>query len=431
MLADDAIVARYPQYLPTEEEIDLAARLLQRPEFATLRTQLHQHVAIAGCARSALRRFCWQAREDHKVGEECAQEALQWLRRCVENRQRLRMDIVLQTECPFSAEFRELYISTVPFSFHGTDRQGHPVLISRYGSVDVAALRRLWAEGEALQRRANLGVNGAVLYHLRAMEYLTKVVMAEESARQGRIVDRILVIVDLNGLGLRHLDACLKGFLGSTSRESVPLFPETLHATVVANVPWVVAKALWPLGKKLLHPVTQDKFMFTASANDLRATLDKLIPHEQIPPYLGGACRCAECASGSLHGGSLRDWEERQGLYPSTSSRSTPSLARASARPARSGGLLACCCWERPERAAGLGADGSRSCNGASAVAGFGAPAAVSVGGAGSALQAAAKGSERRRGLLATAALFVLPALLLLLLAAGPFAFGGGPSVVP
>merc|ERR1712012_75588 len=43
--------------------------------------------------------------------------------------------------------------------------------------------------------------------------------------------------------------------------------------------------------------------------------MGELMKLEDIPPYFGGACACAECTSGTLRGGSLRAWEEAAGIF--------------------------------------------------------------------------------------------------------------------
>lgn len=307
MLSDDSIVSSFPQYLPTDEEVGLAEMLLQRPEHCLLQEQMCQHIAVGGCVRSSLRRFCWQARKEQKFGADCALGAVEWVRRCVETRESLGMNSVLSSS-PFTSSFRELYLSTVPFSFHGTDRQGHPVYIVRYGLVDVVAFQHLWDEGKQLMQHRKLPVNGAVLFHLCAMEYLAAVIMREETRRQGRVVDRMLTIMDLGGLGMSHMNPTLKAFLVAVSTFSVSLFPETLHAAVVVDLPWVMARVLWPLAKRFLHPVTLAKFCVPGSAGQAQKELLELVDPANLPRYLGGSCNCAECTSGQLRGGSLQNW---------------------------------------------------------------------------------------------------------------------------
>lgn len=320
MLRNDPIVLRYPKYLPTEEEVEATRELLQKPENEELWTQLCENIALGGCPTSSLWRFCWQARQDHHFGPECAKAAVGWVRDCVKGRQKCLMNGCLSSGSIFPASFRKQYSATVPFSFHGADKQGHPLYIARYGKMDLEAFRALWEAGERIKEEHNLAVNGCVLFHLRAMEYLTKVVMGELSRQRGHVVDRILSVVDLTGFTSRHVfDGPLKAFLGSVAGESKYLFPETIHAIVVANVPWVISKAGWPIAKSFMHPVTQAKIEMLASMSELRKKLRDLVDEGDLPPYLGGSCSCAECTSasagGSMRGGSLWEWDDRMGHF--------------------------------------------------------------------------------------------------------------------
>eukprot|EP00928_Gymnodinium_smaydae_P036600 TRINITY_DN25557_c0_g1_i2.p1 TRINITY_DN25557_c0_g1~~TRINITY_DN25557_c0_g1_i2.p1 ORF type:complete len:310 (-),score=53.31 TRINITY_DN25557_c0_g1_i2:43-972(-) len=283
MLRNDPIVSKYPEYLPTEDEVALTAELLRREENEPLRRALEAHVRIGGDAEASLWRFCWQARQDGERGDACATGALRWLARCVENRARLGMDKLLNRTDLFSTAFGDNYVAAFPFSFHGVTKGGHPVYVARYGSVNVKALERVWQEGEALQRSFGLAVNGAVLYYLRAMEYMTQVVMGRESERQGRVVDRMMAILDFEGVGMHLWNSCVKAFLSGVSSESSALFPETLHC---------MAKICFARG------------------SDVPKVLLQHVSAELLPPYLGGACTCKECESGALRGGSMRLWEE-------------------------------------------------------------------------------------------------------------------------
>lgn len=348
MLQTDPIVSKYPKYLPLESEVNGAFALLDKPEHRALKVVLEETICIAGCARSQMRRFCWQAREEGLHGEKCSEGAVDWLKRCAEARTRLRMDTLLQSSGPFTPAFRELYLRAMPFSVHGTDKQGHPVTIARYGSVDLELFRQLWEMGAEMQEQHKLAVNGVVLFHLRTMEYITRIVCANETKRQGRVVDRILCIMDVGGVGLKHLKSPLKTFLGAVSKECISLYPETMHATVLANVPWVVSRAAWPIIKNFLHPVTQDKFTMLNSPAQLREKMFELIDADQIPPDFGGKCSCEECLSGVPRGGSLQTWEEEQGLFglkvhPSVEQESPP-FGRWTSEDSELGDLGNGCC---------------------------------------------------------------------------------------
>ncbi|CAK0889347.1 unnamed protein product, partial [Prorocentrum cordatum] len=339
MLRDDPIVLRYPEYLPTEEEVELAVGLLQRPGHAELWEALRESVSIGGSPTADLLRFCWQ-------------EAVELVRRCVETRRTLGMDSLLATSCPLAPEFRELYLATVPTSFHGADRLGHPLYILRYGSVDMLAFQRLWQEGELARQRCGLAENAAVLAYLRGVEYMTKVLMPEQARLVGRPVDRALVVIDLAGIGMRHLDPVLKSFLGGVSKHASILVPETVFSIVVVNAPWTLSRAAWPLAKRFAHPVTQAKVCVFSSVGEAASKLLELVEEPHLPPYLGGGCRCPECASGRLRGGSLLAWDAAQASRAADADDGGPLAEAPLAEPAAEpqaepwDALLRCSCLE-------------------------------------------------------------------------------------
>ena len=80
----------------------------------------------------------------------------------------------------------------------------------------------------------------------------------------------IVIVILTMGIALvvSSKNSTLKEFLGGVAKESTPLFPETMHATVLANMPWLVSRAVWPVAKLFLHPVTQAKFTTLSSAKD-------------------------------------------------------------------------------------------------------------------------------------------------------------------
>eukprot|EP00927_Polykrikos_kofoidii_P050530 TRINITY_DN44427_c0_g1_i1.p1 TRINITY_DN44427_c0_g1~~TRINITY_DN44427_c0_g1_i1.p1 ORF type:complete len:450 (+),score=68.23 TRINITY_DN44427_c0_g1_i1:83-1432(+) len=362
MLKDDPIVRKFSHFLPTVEEVRLARALLASPAERELQQAFCETVQIGGDSvtddareEAAIWRFCWQARQEGRRDHACAELTVEQMRQCVACREAFGLNTILRGG-PFSSKFGQLYRDTVPFSIHGRDRLGHPVVIFRYGAVDISLLQRLWAEGESLMRSTGLPVNGVILFHMRIMEYLTKVVMAEETKRLGRVVDRSLVIIDLEGLSLRHLDKTLKAFLRGTAAASVTLFPETLHATILANVPWIVSAAFWPVVKQFLHPVTLAKFKLPTS-RELAKTLSEFIDFDALPPYLGGGCQCTECLGGRLSGGSMCAWEadavtvakSPRTLSVAKSPR-TPLHDVATEKPSSCFGGIWKCCGIRPDR---------------------------------------------------------------------------------
>lgn len=348
MLATDPIISKFPELLPTKEEVARTRQLLQQAQYADIFQALCDTVTIGRDIDASLGRMCWQAHEDGKFGDDCPQTAVHFIETCLEARVRLGMDSILASTC-FTPAFRSLYFSTCPFTFHGVDRQGHPIFIIRYRG-DVQSFQRLWALGRAIQEVNDFSQNAVVVFHLRGMEYLTKIAMAFESVRQGRTVDRVLTIMDLGTLSMRHIDAPLKAFYASVARESIKLFPEVMHATVIVNVPWIFERALWPLARRFLSPVTQEKFVFASAGNIKNALLDR-VSSGTLPSYFGGSCRCAECVSGDLHGGSMARWEARQHGIELPSRSASTERARVETRKTTRGATVQrdwrsyfCCC---------------------------------------------------------------------------------------
>ncbi|CAK0814177.1 unnamed protein product [Prorocentrum cordatum] len=334
MLRHDPIVLRFSELLPSEQEHIMLAQDLERS------------VAI-GSAEATLWRYCWQSRRQagpgvrggrpggaraHRAGAEPA-----GLGRSPEG-------AALHGGLPGSG--RRILLGDAFQLPRGRQAGASRVHREIRGQVRAEAFGRLWSMGQALQQRERLAVNATVLFALRSFEYLTKVVMADETLRQGRVVDRVLFVSDFGGLQLSQLDASFHEYCKSMAKEMITLFPETLHCTIVANVPWIIAWNVWPLLRRLLHPVTQAKLLFLHSAG-LRQKLLELVEPDQLPPYLGGSCCCRECVSGQMRGGSMRAWEEAEGAAGAAEAeRAAASSSAGAAR--RPGGplrvLTDCCC---------------------------------------------------------------------------------------
>jgi hypothetical protein len=74
------------------------------------------------------------------------------------------------------------------------------------------------------------------------------------------ILCRGIMIVDLDGLGIKHLAPNLLEYLRSLAAMLQINFPEVLHKSVVINAPKVF-HAGWKLIKQFLEPGVQQKFV--------------------------------------------------------------------------------------------------------------------------------------------------------------------------
>ncbi|CAE7438829.1 SFH1 [Symbiodinium natans] len=281
MLADDPLVNKYfGHYLPSQEELDLTAQLLSaKPE---LEEHAKDCIVIHGDAVATLRRFCWQAKQLGLSGKLCAEEALNLLQQCSERRLLLGLDTILRSRS-VPDEFWTSFIDTVPQTYHGLGLRGQPIVLIRAGSIDPAAMGKLLNSGDAL----SVGdVNAAVLCFLRCEECLFRQTVPKASEQVGRLVDRVILIIDLWGLGRGHFRFA-RDFLAAAVKQTVVLYPETLDHILVVNAAWSFATLLWPILKQLLHPVSQRKVVI-ADASHTRERLLEHMSAECLPSYFGG-----------------------------------------------------------------------------------------------------------------------------------------------
>jgi hypothetical protein len=134
-----------------------------------------------------------------------------------------------------------------------------------------------------------------------------------ETERQGRLVERITVIVDLSGLGMKHLSTpaiqtlrkiaafgegspssfffffiellCFLNLLLFYYYYQTANYPERLKRCFIINGPSIFPR-IWNLVKNFFDPRTQKK-IFILGANYYEE-LVKYIPEDNIPAYLGG-----------------------------------------------------------------------------------------------------------------------------------------------
>ncbi|CAE7174844.1 SFH1 [Symbiodinium pilosum] len=282
MLADDPLVTQYfGHYLPTQEELDLMAQILSaNPE---LETQAQDFIVIYGDVVATLRRFCWQAKQLGLSGKACAEEAVKLLQQCSEKRLALGLNTILASPS-FPEDYWKSFIATVPQTYHGLGLRGQPTVLIRAGAIDPDAMSNLLNTGAAL---AVDGVNAAVLCFLRCEEVLFRQTVPRASEQVGRLVDRIILVIDLWGVGLGHLRFATD-FLSAAVKQTVILYPETLDRVLIVNAAWSFATLLWPLVKQLLHPVAQRKVEIVDAARTRAKLLEHMGP-ECLSSHYGGA----------------------------------------------------------------------------------------------------------------------------------------------
>eukprot|EP00434_Breviolum_minutum_P018798 symbB.v1.2.016580.t1/scaffold1253.1/size128728/7 len=276
MLATDPLVREYfPHYLPTEEELSITATLVSaKPQ---LQEQLQEFIAINADFKATLRR----SKQDGLHGAACAEEAVRLLESCWDKRVKLELNSILESPS-FPDEYWASFMDIVPQTYHGLGLRGQPIMLIRSG-VDATSFNKLLSAGRG---HAVGGVNAAVLCFLRCEECLFRRTVPRESKEVGHLTDRVILIIDLWGVGLGHIGFA-KDFLAVAVKQTVVLYPETLDRVLVVNAAWAFARLLWPILKQLLHPVTQRKVEIV-DASQTRAKLLEHMDENSIPKQYNG-----------------------------------------------------------------------------------------------------------------------------------------------
>jgi len=309
MLRQDPIIcALRANLLPTESEARRTAQLLNSQP--ALKEAFVNTVEIARDEEASLARWIFVAKMEGHHGDGAAREALNALHLCLLQRNKYGLDSLLR-QPPFDNSYLELFRSVLPLGFHGVTRDGNPVLIIRYGAVDTNLLASMWTRGETA---AVDGINAFTMCFVRCVpEYVTAVLMNEETERQQCTVDRMIAVIDVGGVGWEHWQGCLRSFVQQYMRVTGSVYPEIIAKVFVANAPWFVANICWPVVKSFLPAITGLKVSVLNSRRTGTA-LRELIRSDQLPRILGGTCNCEECVIGPLlKGGSMGLWEDRIG----------------------------------------------------------------------------------------------------------------------
>lgn len=308
MLSSDVLLHEHcPELFPlTSEVLKTSVLLASRP---ALRSKF-EDLLIGSDANAALARWVWVAKVEQNRDEKAADRAIELFEECLKRRDELHLDSLLRTP-PFDYTFISRFAQVLPISFHGLSKDGNPVAIIKYGDADTAALDEMWAQGEELSVD---GCNAFTLCFIRSVpEYVTRVLMNEESIRQGRTVDRIHAIIDVNNVSMAHFNGCLRPFVQQYATNSRQVYPEIISRVFITRSPWIVSNVAWPVVQWFFNRLTVAKVQLLDVDNTV-TVLPKYIDVETLPPFLGGTCTCLSCTSGVMDGGAMADWERKERL---------------------------------------------------------------------------------------------------------------------
>ncbi|PIC39092.1 hypothetical protein B9Z55_010895 [Caenorhabditis nigoni] len=172
-----------------------------------------------------------------------------------------------------------------PGCWHNSDKAGRPMYILRLGQLDTKGMLR------------SCGVENLVKLTLSICEDGLQRA-AEATRKLGTPISSWSLVVDLDGLSMRHLwrpgVQCLLKIIEIVEAN----YPETMGQVLVVRAPRVFP-VLWTLISPFIDEKTRKKFMVSGgSGGDLKEELRKHIDEKFIPDFLGGSCLTTNCGLG-------------------------------------------------------------------------------------------------------------------------------------
>ncbi|KAG8233618.1 hypothetical protein J437_LFUL001029 [Ladona fulva] len=164
-----------------------------------------------------------------------------------------------------------------PGGWHHSDKEGRPLYLLRLGQMDVKGLIRAIGEHGLLNLTLHICEEGLQLTE-------------EATLALGRPVSTWALLVDLDGLNMRHLwRPGIKALL-SIIEVVESNYPETLGRLLFVRAPRVFP-IIWTVVGTFIHEATRAKFLIYGG-NDYQAVggLVDYIPEKYVPDFLGGPC---------------------------------------------------------------------------------------------------------------------------------------------
>ncbi|CAL8091586.1 unnamed protein product [Calicophoron daubneyi] len=161
----------------------------------------------------------------------------------------------------------------LPFGFFGEDKEGNPIYWGLVGRMDPKTFWKAVNRSDFMQH----GV-----YHL---EYAIKVLFPEISRRTGRRIDHICLLLDMTGMGLKHMSSISLSVASEYLQMLEGNYPEFLASCFVINVPRVF-NAMYTFLKPLLGPSTQAKVHVCTS--NYSEVFEEFLNMDSLPAFYGG-----------------------------------------------------------------------------------------------------------------------------------------------
>ncbi|EIE24984.1 CRAL/TRIO domain-containing protein [Coccomyxa subellipsoidea C-169] len=213
-----------------------------------------------------LRRFLRARQHDLKRAKEMYAASMKW-------RAEFGVDTILDD---FHFQERDAFISLYPQGYHKTDKFGRPIYIQHLGAINYKKLEAVTTEERMIK------------FHVQEYERCARVIMPACSLVAGHHIDQTFAIIDVKGVGLKHLTGEVKRMLSRIMSIDQNNYPEMLGHTCIINAPSIF-KFVWQAIRSFIDPKTQEKV--EVCPRDFVPALLKWVDAESLPEYLGGTSK--------------------------------------------------------------------------------------------------------------------------------------------
>eukprot|EP01138_Halocafeteria_seosinensis_P015907 gb/GECG01016233.1/.p1 GENE.gb/GECG01016233.1/~~gb/GECG01016233.1/.p1 ORF type:complete len:275 (+),score=36.46 gb/GECG01016233.1/:1-825(+) len=182
-------------------------------------------------------------------------------------RQEVKADTILQWY-----KEPEVMKKFFPTGFHGSDKEGYPLLIELIGNIDLVGLEAAVGEAEFLL--------WVTWYHEKQEAY-----MAEASRNHGKLRDKMTAIIDLQNLSTKMATSSVFSVLKKRIRLEEDNYPEVVRRVLLVRAPKAFS-FIWGLASSFLDKGTLDKLKVLGSS--YLETVGKYVDIDRLPDFLGG-----------------------------------------------------------------------------------------------------------------------------------------------
>ncbi|EDO39298.1 predicted protein, partial [Nematostella vectensis] len=202
-------------------------------------------------------------------------------------RKKFGLDTILEDYKP--PEVLEKYD---PGGFFGYDKEGFPIFIDPVGKIDFKGLLHSARREEVLRFKGMHAEQGMQL-------------AKDQSKKLGKRVDKVVTILDMEGLGMKHLWTPEIIFF------QVLHFYESNYPGYWKQILVIKAPALFPVAYSLVKPFLSEytRGQIKVLGSDWKKELQEYVDEDNLPEFYGGKCRDEKddpkCATKICYGGDI------------------------------------------------------------------------------------------------------------------------------